>query len=152
MIGYVIAGLALLLSIYATWKTIRFNDRQKALIESQELLNKRLLAREEEQALADRRADLGANFIKLGRSDWRLKVFNKGPAPARNVRISFPEGQECFIDSDINSKFPLEVLEPMQDVELIAGITMGSKRKYAIGLAWEDDSSDVNEKTVYVTL
>jgi hypothetical protein len=68
------------------------------------------------------------------------------------VRISFPEGQDCFIDSDINSKFPLEVLEPMQGVELIAGITMGSRSKYAIGLAWEDDSSDVNEKTVYVTL
>ena len=43
----IIAGLALLLSAYAAWKTVQFNDRQKSLIESQEKLNQRLLEKEE---------------------------------------------------------------------------------------------------------
>ena len=150
--GDFFAGLALLLSIYATVMTIRFNGRQKSLIESQELLNKRLLAREDNQAEADRRAELGASFIKLGSGNWRLKVFNKGRAAARNVTISFPEGQDCFSQSDIDSKFPLEVLEPMQSIELIAGISFGSKSKYPTVLSWEDDFQESNQKTAYPTL
>lgn len=151
-LGDIFAGLALLLSIYATWMTTHFNNRQKSLIESQELLNKRLLAREDDQASADRQADLGASFIKLGDSKWRLKVFNKGKAAAHNVTLSFPGGNDCFIQSDIDSKFPLEILEPRQSVELIAAIDQGSKRKHAISLAWADGFSDSNEKTVYPTL
>ncbi|MGB4441674.1 MAG: hypothetical protein WBJ62_05560 [Coriobacteriia bacterium] len=151
-IGDVFAGLALVLSVIATVTTVRFNSRQKSLIESQELLNQRLLTREENEARADRRADLGANLIKLGKSNWRLKVYNKGKAPARDVTISCPDGDNLLIQSDVNSKFPLEVLEPMQGVELHAAVYLGSKSKYTITLRWADDFSDSNEKTVYPTL
>ena len=46
--GDVIAGLAFLLSGYATWQTVSFNKRQKSLVESQEKLNKLLLEKENE--------------------------------------------------------------------------------------------------------
>jgi hypothetical protein len=150
--GDVFAGLALLLSVYATVVTVRFNARQKSLIESQESLNKRLLAREDDQVKADRQADLGASFIKIGSSQRRLKVFNKGRATARNVTIGFPEGQNCLIQSDIDSKFPLEGLEPMQSVELIASIDFQSKSKYPVTLFWADDFQESNQKTVYPTV
>lgn len=148
----VLAGLALVLSVVATVTTIRFNGRQKSLIKSQELLNQRLLEREENDAQADRRADLGANFIKLGKSNWRLKIYNKGKAAARNVTVACAEGDDLLIQSDVDSKFPLEVLEPMQGVELLASVHMGSKSKHTIDLRWADDFSDSNEKTVYPTL
>lgn len=70
----IIAGLALLISAFAAWKTVQFNDKQKSLIESQEKLNKRLLEREESESISDKKADLGANFIKLGNSKHRLKI------------------------------------------------------------------------------
>lgn len=151
-VGDVLASVALVLSIVATVATIRFNSKQKSLIESQELLNQRLLAREESDAKADRQAVLGANLIKLGKTNWRLKIFNKGRAPARNVTIESSSGNELLIQSDIDSKFPLEVLEPMQGVELHAMVYLGSKSKYAVTLRWEDEFSHNNEKTVYVTL
>ncbi len=150
--GDVIAALALALSAYATLVTVRFNRRQKSLVESQDQLNRKLLAREDEEAKAELRADLGARFVKLGSSNWRLKVFNQGRAAARNVTIEFPEGQDCFVPSDVDSKFPLEVLEPTHGVELLAAITFGSKSKYAIRLHWADGLSESNEKTVYPTL
>jgi hypothetical protein len=150
--GELLAALALLLSVYATGMTIRFNSRQKSLIKSQELLNKRLLAREDDQARADKQADLGADFVKLGGSDWRLKVFNKGKAAARNVNLSFPEGNHCFSQADIDSKFPLEILEPMQSVQLLAAIDFESASKHPIRLAWADGLSETNAKTVYPTL
>jgi len=148
----VVAGLALLLSAYATWKTVQFNDRQKSLIESQQRLNQRLLEKEDAESTAERKADLGATFIKLGSSNYRLKIWNRGRAAARNVSIGFPEGNDCLIESDISSKFPMETLETHQSVELIAAVHMGTKSKHAIKLSWADDFSPSNEKVVYPTL
>jgi len=148
----IIAGLAFLLSAYATLKTIKFNDRQKSLIESQEKLNQRLLEKEDAGSTAEKKADLGATFIKLGSNNYRLKIWNKGRATARNVSIDFPEGNDCFIESDIKSKFPLETLDTHQSVELIAVFDMGTKNKHTIKLCWADDFSFINEKILYPTL
>jgi hypothetical protein len=148
----IVAGLAFLLSAYATWKTVKFNERQKSLIESQEKLNQRLLEKEDGELMTEKKADLGAAFIKFGSSNYRLKIWNKGKAAARNVSIEFPEGNDCFIESDINSKFPLETLDKHQSVELIAAVEMGTKNKHAIKLVWTDDFKSTNEKIVYPTL
>ena len=147
-----LASLALLLSAYATWKTVQFNERQKSLIASQERLNQLLLQKEDAESTAEKKADLGATFIRLGSSNYRLKIWNKGRTAARNVSIAFPEGNDCFIESDISSKFPLETLETHQSVELIAAVHMGTKSKHAIKLSWADDFSSSNEKVVYPTL
>lgn len=141
----VIAAVALLLSVYATWKTLGLNESQKRL-------NDFLLKQGESQELDARKADLGATFLNLGNNRHRLKIWNKGKAAARNVNITFPEGTDVLIESDINAKFPLEVLEQHQSVELIAAPHMGTKQKQTIRLTWDDDFSSENEKTLYPTL
>lgn len=148
----IVAGLAFFLSAYATWKTVQFNDRQKSLIESQERLNRRLLEKEDDETREERKANLGATFIKLGSNNYRLKIWNKGKAAARNVSIEALEGSDCLIQSDIDGKFPLEILEMHQSVELIAAVHMGTKSKHPIKLFWSDDFSGTNEKVVYPTL
>lgn len=148
----IVAGLAFFLSAYATWKTVQFNDRQKSLIESQERLNRRLLEKEDDETREERKANLGATFIKLGSNNYRLKIWNKGKATARNVSIEALEGGDCLIQSDIDGKFPLEILEMHQSVELIAAVHMGTKSKHPIKLCWSDDFNDMNEKVVYPTL
>ena len=147
-----IAGAALLLSAYATWKTFKFNERQKSLIESQEKLNKILLEKEEQETENTKKADLGTTFVKLGSGKYKLKIWNKGKTCARNVRIEFPEGNDVLIQSDIDRKFPLETLDTHQSVELIAAIHSGSKSKHVIKLLWEDDSNENNEKLTYPTI
>lgn len=148
----VVAGLAFFLSAYATWKTVQFNDRQRSLIESQERLNRRLLEKEDAEASGEKKADLGATFIKLGSSNHRLKIWNKGKAAARNVRIEFPSGNDVVMQSDIDRKFPLESLDPFQSVEIIAAVHMGSKSKHEVKLLWADGHSEANEKITYPTL
>ena len=150
--GDVIAGLAFLLSAYATWQTVSFNKKQKYLVESQEKLNIRLLEKEDEDVLKGRQADLGASFIQLGNNKYRLKIWNKGAATARNVRLEFPVGDEIVIDSDVTDKFPMESLERHQSVELIAMVYRQTKRKHVVRLIWEDDSQAYNEKLSYPTL
>jgi hypothetical protein len=153
MLSSLVALAALILSAFATWRTFRFNARQEAFIENQEKLNQRLLERTEGEALAEKKADLGATFVRLGtNSGHRLKIWNKGKAVARNVRIEFPEENEILIESEIQEKFPYEALEPQQGIELLAVVSMGTKRKHAIRLIWDDDSSDNRSKVVYPTL
>jgi len=148
----VIASLALLISAFVAWKTAQFNNRQESLIESQEKLNLRLLEREDAESKSNKKADLGATFIKLGSNKYRLKIWNKGKATARNVSIEFPEENDCIIQSEVTEKFPLEALDTHQSVELIASVHAGTKSKHAIKLIWSDESSQLNEKTVYPTL
>jgi glycosyltransferase involved in cell wall biosynthesis len=136
--GNVIAGIAFLLSGYATWKTTKLNNL--------------LLAKERNEALKKKQADLGASFINIGSNNRRLKIWNKGQAAARNVRIEFPKGNEVVVQGDIDRKFPLELLDTFQSVELIASVHMGTKSKLPIRLIWDDDSGERNEKIVYPTI
>lgn len=116
-------------------------------------LTKKLLAKEEGKAEARTRADLGANFVQIGSNNYRLKIFNRGNSNARNVRIAFDDSEEhCFNQHDIDSKFPHELLEPHQGVELTAAIHMGSKRKQPLKLIWDGDFKTGNEKMVYPTI
>ena len=151
-LGDIAAFVALLISGYAVWTTTKFNKRQLSLVESQKQLNALLLERGKSEAFNASKADLDASFIKLGSSKYKLKIWNKGQSAARDVCIDFPDGNDVLVDSELQEKFPLEVLERFQSVELNAAFYMGTKLKHKIRLTWTDDSSDTNEKTVYPTL
>lgn len=148
----VIAVIALLVSVYAIWTTSRFNKRQLSLIESQEQLNQRLLAQGESEALESLKADVGARLVKLGSSKYQLKVFNKGKAAARRIEIEFPQGNNLVPDNELKHKFPMEILEKHQSVDLIAAVHMGTPVKQTAILRWVDEHSETNEKIVYLTL
>jgi hypothetical protein len=100
----------------------------------------------------EKKADLGASFIKLGSSKYRLKIWNKGKASAHNVRIEFIEENSILIQSEIDEKFPLELLDSFQSVDLIAAVAMESKRKHPLRLIWSDQINEHNEKVVYPTI
>jgi hypothetical protein len=133
-----IAFVAVVVAFYYGWQNSK--------------LTKRLIAKEENDAAAKSRADLGANFLKIG-SSYRLKVFNRGHAPARNVRLTFDDTKDhCLMQRDVDSKFPHERLDPHQAVDLMASIHLGSKSKYPVKLVWDDDFKLNNEKMVYPTI
>ncbi|MCI1037724.1 hypothetical protein HWD98_09700 [Pseudomonas putida] len=150
--GDIIASLALFFSVYATFKTVQFNNRQQEVIKSQEKLNQLLLEKETAGVELDKQADLGASFLKLGNNQYRLKIFNKGKAPARQVTIVFPEGNEVISESDLLSKFPLQLLDVHQSVELIAAVYMGTKSKHLVRLEWEDGRTTRVKKELWATL
>ena len=146
------AIIALILSGIAIWTTTKFNNRQLSLIESQEKLNKRLLAQGKTEDEEARKADVGAKYVKVGSHNYRLRVFNKGKASAQNVQIEFIGGDSPVIESELIDKFPMEVLEQHGAVDLIASLDMQTPSKQAVVLRWKDEHSNNNEKTVYLTL
>lgn len=151
-IGDIIAGLMLLLIAYATWLTHKYRQSKKELLNVQKNLNELILEKEEREAAQAKHADLGANFVSLGNRKHRLKIFNKGPATAYHVNIDFPDGNDVIPDNEIKEKFPLETMEPGQSVELIAGVTSGTKRKFKVRLSWQDEDESKHDKVVHVTI
>lgn len=141
----VIATLALIISGYLAL-------HQRSINASQAKVNELLLQQGETEALETKKADLGATCLKLGKGDYRLKIWNKGKATARNVKIEFPEGNQLVAESDVRRKFPLEALEQFQAVEVIMYMTLGTKGKHHVKLIWDDASGDNIKKSVYVTI
>lgn len=121
-------------------------------MEIQKKLNTLMLDKEKREAAHEKEADLGANFVTIGSEKYRLRISNKGRAAAYHVTIDFPEGNDIILEDDIQEKFPLELLERGQSVELVAMIAMGTKRKLAIRLSWQSADGERFEKTVYATV
>ena len=142
----VMAALTLGLAIYIAW-------HQRALGTSQKHLNDFLLKQGKEEVLNARKADLRAKFIRPDpHKKYHLEIRNKGKGTARNVRIEFPEGDDLVLESDVDCKFPLEVLAPDKAVELVALIGCGRGNKQLIKLIWDDDSGKNNEISSYPTI
>jgi Tfp pilus assembly pilus retraction ATPase PilT len=151
-VSTIVSVLALAISAYSMKKTNDFNRRQNDFIETNDKLNKMLLDKEQHETLTQRQADISANFLKFGRGDYRLKVFNRGKNSARNVRIVFPSGNEILIESDLEEKFPMPALEPQQSVELIAAVCMDSPRRMDVEFVWDDQSGEDRKKLLHLTL
>lgn len=141
----VIASLALVISGYLAW-------HQRGINASQAKVNELLLQQGEAEALETKQADLGASYLRLGKGNHRLKIWNKGKATARNIRIDFPDGNNLVAESDVVQKFPLEALEQFQFVELTAYMRIGMKEKHQLTLTWDDASGENVSKNVYVTI
>lgn len=151
-LGDVIAAVALLFSGYATWRSRGLRKKEEELTQIQHKLNALMLEKEEREVKSANAAELGANFITLGSKKHRLKVFNKGKATAYQVSLDFPEGNDCIMNADLEEKFPMELMETGQSVELIASFSMQTRRKQAIRLHWKNAEGESFEKVTHATL
>jgi hypothetical protein len=147
----IVAVSAFVFSFYTFRKTHKLSEKQAELVEGQKKLNRMLVSKEEAEAYNAKKADLSANLVKVG-NNYRVKVFNKGRAVAHNVRVEFDtEGDSILMKRDVESKFPMEQLDPQQGVDLLASVHMNSPSKVPIKLIWDDATGADHSKTAYLT-
>ncbi|WP_380872107.1 hypothetical protein ACFB49_30550 [Sphingomonas sp. DBB INV C78] len=144
------AFLALGVAIWSAIQTTRFNKRQNAFAETAQRLNELLITRDAAETELQRKADISANFVKIGKSNYRLKVFNRGAGAARNVRLEMLAGDGLIGDSELQQKFPLPVLEWQQYVELLCYVHLKSSRRAHVRLMWDDDGGQGQSKELWL--
>lgn len=142
---------ALGVAIWAAATAKRFNERQLRFERTAERLNQLLIDREAGENQTQRRADLGVSIYKSGRSNFRMKVFNRGKAAARNVRLEEITDPGFLIRNDVDEKFPAPVLEPHAAIELIVIFHMQAASRTQIRLTWDDDFEKDQTKDFYPT-
>ena len=148
----VAAFLALIVAVWSVIQTTRFNKRQNAFAETAQRLNEMLIAREAADAEGQQAADVSANFIKIGKNDYRLKIFNRGPGVARNVRLEMLRGGDLLSRGEVEKKFPLALLERQQNVDLICFVHLGSDLTMEVRLFWDDDKEQGRSKELVLHL
>ncbi|EEJ7602594.1 hypothetical protein ACY65_002976 [Salmonella enterica subsp. enterica serovar Kiambu] len=153
-----IALAALVVSIYTIISSevkSRKSDREQSVIkDEQDRLRKLLLEKETKSAINEMKAELGARLVKIAKNNYRLKIFNRGKVEAKNIDIHFPDndGNEYLSMHDVEDKFPYEVLHPQHGIEILAGLSFGSKTKYRIKLIWDDNYKKRNEEEFFISI
>ncbi|CAI2029552.1 Uncharacterised protein [Serratia fonticola] len=154
----IIAFVALIVTvagqIRSELKSRRSDSEQMAMKDEQDRLRKLLLEKETKSAINEMKAELGARLVKISKSNYKLKIFNRGKVEARKVEIYFPDNDsnEYLVMSEVEVKFPYQVLHPQHGIELIASFSFGSKSKYRLRLVWEDNYSRRNEEEFIVSI
>lgn len=135
-----VAFAALIISGVSLHKSNKINARQDEL-------NRLLIERETQAGRDSKRADLSANIISVGNKNHRLKVFNRGKATARNVRLlDLHEEASVLAQSVIRQKFPIPILEQHQSVEVPALQLLAGPARAHIKLIWDDETGSDHEK------
>ena len=149
----ILALLALLISAYVAIQTRNASKSQAALTDREVALVRLQLENAQRDERTSKTADVAARLYKVGKNDWRLKIFNRGPSIAENVNCSI-EGSDStlFSASSFADKLPLARMEKGDSVEITAFVHLQSRSKEVVILTWDDSSGVNHTKSVEVTL
>ncbi|WP_146348449.1 hypothetical protein [Falsiphaeobacter marinintestinus] len=149
----VIALVALLVSGLSFWQARSGQRSQERLTDREVQLVRHQLSQFERDERASKEANVSAKLFKVDKNVWKLRVFNRGPAEARNVNVSpiTSEGS-MFPESSISQKLPMQVMEKDSSVDINAFPHFGSALKETIQISWDDASSANRTKDIEVTV
>ncbi|NOC47526.1 hypothetical protein [Ruegeria sp. HKCCD7559] len=148
----VIAGFALLVSASALIVTLRSFKSQSRLTDREIELVRIQIQQAQGEAKREKTASVSARLNRIDRTNWRLRVFNTGPATARNVRLLLDDQNQIVAENFANDKFPMSKLEKGQSVDLAAMVHMQTPPKEWLRITWEDPSGEVKENRVEITI
>lgn len=148
----VVSAGALVASIWTVRVTQGFNRKQLAFEKTAERLNLLLIDKEAAENQAQQRAEIAANPYRFGKSETRLKIFNRGKASAHNVRLVDLEDSGLLMPSEIQRKFPIDSLDVHGSVELHLIRTYQSAHKTRIQVTWDDGAGRDQTKVLSVVL
>ena len=141
---------SLILSIIAllgSLTTYIVHDRK---IKKQEAkINEYQLAKIKEEEEDSKKAQICGNIIKYDKGKRVLKVYNKGKAPAKNIRI---EGIEENMFFDGTELLPFGLLNPQEAFELAFNIYNINQHILKITIHWDDLSHNDNTFTQQLSL
>ena len=142
-LNLLIAGAALLISVF----TYFAHDRRLKQQEVQ--INAYQLQKQEAETIEQKRAVIRANVVKGEKGRRTIKVYNAGKAVANNIDIKLL-GDGEFIGG--SNPFPYEFLNPQDGTEMTIFMHIGSPDKLLVELTWNDEYQENNKHRQMLTL
>lgn len=146
-INWLITALTFLGSIYMYFNhTYRLNQQQKKLNQQQVQLNEYQIEKSKAESLEKKQAMIEANVYRTtdgkGKSNLKMKIYNKGKAKATNIDFT---SETLNTDSAItlinrSTMFPIPSLMPYGSVELSVLLCCGHEFSHKFVFTWDDES------------
>lgn len=139
----ILSILAILGSIF----TYTIHDRK---IKAQEkLINDHQIGKIEEEKIQKTQATVRATLIKGNKGHRILRVYNKGKATARNVRLIVKDEPNYLYATN---PFPFSALNEHENVDLKIRLHMGSPDNISFEILWDDEYAENNRHSQVVQL
>ena len=147
-------GIALLALLFAV---VSFFDGKRSSRSATELIHREIdlvklqFSKASIEVESEKKAEVSAKIFKEG-NNWMVRIFNKGPAEARNVRLVLNEHNSIVSEGAFDGKFPMERMERGSSVNGYAYIHLSSPRKEKLTIQWNDESASNRCTTVELTI
>ena len=133
----IISLVSLVLSVISLAQSSKAQKLQNKVNELELKIKENELERIEKEKESAYYSCVEARIIKLGKDNYRMKVWNSGNVSVRDVTVRF-DGDPGIIVLD-QEKIPFDQLDPMKNFELVLVTHWGSSRKVKIITEWDDD-------------
>jgi hypothetical protein len=135
-------------------RTRRIAEKQLEFQAITAALAKRQLEALERQEDAQNKADVTVDLVRVGRTDFRFVLSNRGGAPATDVNFEIAKDSpdDPLVRNECERKLPYRKLEPGQSFTLIAAFDTGSAMKYATLLTWHNPDGSTTSRDADVAI
>ena len=88
--------------------------------------------------IARRSANLSVTLIRKNHNTQAVRIFNEGPAPAKNVKVTFPDKEPIF--ETVESAPPIALINPnlADHIPYVQYLEHHTKSLYFVELHWDD--------------
>jgi hypothetical protein len=154
VIGAITGLIGAVSGLVSLARTRAFAEKQLEFQAITAALAKRQLEALDRKERAENKADVTADLVRVGPTDWRFVVSNRGAVPAAEVSFTIPATSEDnpLILSECEQKLPFPKLEPGQSFTLHAARHLGSAMQYPVRLTWRNPDGDSDGRDVHVAL
>lgn len=135
--GLILSGVSIVIAVISFIKSSKAQKLQNNVNELDARIKEYELEKIEQEKTEAASSVIKARAIKIGKSNYRLKIYNAGNTIAYNVSAKIPNEYKVMI---INNKMPFEELEPQNGFEECIVVHMGSSPKFKVELNWQDSN------------
>ncbi|MBR4621176.1 MAG: hypothetical protein IKO46_09350 [Salinivirgaceae bacterium] len=133
----ILSILAIVGSVFTYFLHDRKIKRQEAKI------NEYQLAKLKEEEQENKKAQICGTIVKHEKGKRVLKIYNKGKAPATNIRVDGIDEKRCCVNG--LELLPFELLNPQEFIEIIIFSFYGNNHTLHVTYYWDDASQKDNE-------
>lgn len=144
----IISALSLIVAIVSIAKSTKAQKLQNKVNEIELKLKEYELDKVAKEKEAANSALVQARIIRMGKDNYRLKIWNSGGGTAYNVKAKFEDDPNIIV-MDLD-KLPFEELESKKSFELILIVHFGSAHKAKVLTEWDNADGSHHSKSQMV--
>jgi hypothetical protein len=154
IISSVVAGVAIVISVVSVVRTHKVQAKQLEFEAITAALAKKQLELLEKKEQRREQANLTAELVNVGRTDYRFVITNIGVAVASDVTFEIdPKSPDNpLVANECVRKLPYPSLQSGQSFTLIAALSMESAMSYNTQLKWKNPDGSQGTNNVHLSV